>query len=67
MSRSYKKPWHTQGAGKKARQQSKRSASRAARHEEELASGNAYRKAYNPWDIVDWKIYDPKNKKVSRK
>lgn len=58
MSRSKRAPVWTQGYGRPSRRHSKRAASRAVRLEDEVADGRAYRKLFNPWDIVDWKSYD---------
>lgn len=66
MSRSYRKPYFTEGYGNKDKPKRKRSASRAVRATEEVASGAAYKKQFNPWDICDFKIYAP-NTKARRK
>lgn len=68
MSRSKKKPYITQrNHGHPADPKDKRQASRAVRSAKEIASGSAYKKVSNSWDICDWKFFDPKNKKASRK
>ncbi len=67
MSRSKRKPMLTDGYGTKHKHVTKRRANRAVRKAKEVSDGKAYRKEYNSWDIVDWKFWDPKNKKASRK
>jgi len=60
MSRSYKKPWRTQGYGSASRRWSKRYANRTVRRSADVPDGKAYRKYYDPWMICDWKwLYDP--------
>lgn len=70
MSRSRRKPVWTDGYGSKSKRTSKRAAARAVRAVAALEApqnGKAYRKEFNPWDIADYKIYDPKNPKAGRK
>lgn len=70
MSRSKRAPVHTQGYGGVARKASKRSATKAIRNkakDAEVPSGQAFKKEYSSWDIVDFKFHDPKNPKVRRK
>lgn len=83
MSRSKKKPYHTDQqnsrGSKSAASRSvlaKRDANRAVRRAmkqaiedptKHLANGKSYRKASNSWDIRDWSFYSPKDKKAYRK
>lgn len=67
MSRSYKKPYWTQGYKSNARKKSKKETNNRVKNTEDIANGKAYRKVYNPWDIVDWKFEDKKNPKARRK
>lgn len=76
MSRSKKKPYHTDqqnGCTKRV----KRDANRAVRaankkackesEKDTLADGKAFRKASCSWNIRDFSFHDPKNKKAYRK
>lgn len=67
MSRSKRKPIWTEGYGGKRRPSAKHQANKAVRNTEDIGNGKAYRKEYNPWNITDYKLYDPKSKKVGRK
>lgn len=76
MTRSTKKPYHTQGYKSRgssskpsSRASSKRAANRAVRALPlgQEPSGGSYKRHYNPWDICDWKFYSPKDKKAHRK
>jgi len=58
MSRSYRKPWVIDSYGSKAKKWFKRYASKTIRRAKDVPNGKAYRKFYDPWNIVDWKYYD---------
>lgn len=63
MSRSYKKPYITDGPNGWA----KKLASRVVRRfKDEIANGKAYRKLYNPYNIRDWSFWS-EDKKDTRK
>lgn len=64
MSRSYRKPWWTEGTKRKPE---KRQANKRVRKQEDLSEGNAYKKIYCSWDICDYKIYSPDDVKAYRK
>jgi hypothetical protein len=58
MSRSYRKPWVTDGyKGSKRRQYYKRLANKVVRRAIGVPDGKAYRKFYDTWDICDFKFY----------
>ena len=58
MSRSYRKPYVTDGyKGSGRRKFSKGYANNVVHNTEDIADGNAYRKVTNPWDICDYKIH----------
>lgn len=63
LSRSRKKnPHYTQGEGGKYRKTAKRYANKAVRNADDIASGKAYRKEFNSWDIVDFKFRSDEEK-----
>jgi len=53
MSRSYRRPWVTEQQRRGARY-SKRLANHKVRRTPDIASGKAYRKVFDPWNIRDW-------------
>jgi hypothetical protein len=61
MSRSYRKPFFTDGyKGSGRRQFFKNYANRVIRRlpiDEEISNGRSYRKYTDPWDICDYKWY----------
>lgn len=60
MSRSYRKPYFVDGYGSRSKRISKRHASRAVRHAEDVPNGKAYRKFFDPWNICDYRYrWDP--------
>ena len=61
MSRSYREPWFIDSYGSKSKRWSKRMASKAVRRAEEVANGKAYRRFFDPWNIVDWKCQWERN------
>lgn len=66
MSRSFKKPYHTDQANKFV----KRLASRAVRNLDENEApqnGKSYRKEFCSYDIRDWSFHAPNDKKAYRK
>lgn len=67
MSRSYRRPYGVQ-AGPKRRKKMKTEFNKSLRHEEEMPSGNTYRKMRETWDIDDFgKSYQPNDPKLRRK
>lgn len=67
MSRSYRKPYATEGYGSKTRKITKRKANRAVRRSKNIKDGMSYKKEYNSWDIVDYKFYIPNDRKFRNK
>ncbi len=72
MSRSYRKPYATEGYGGKWRKLAKRLSNKKVRRViGEIPDGKAYIKhGLNPWDICDWKFYTPNHDqwwKIERK
>jgi hypothetical protein len=58
MSRSYREPYVVDGYGTRRKRYAKNLANRTVRRKSidyEIASGKAYRKLTNPWDICDFK------------
>lgn len=66
MSRSKRKPWVTDNKGS-YRKIAKKLANKRVRAIKNIASGNAYKKEFQSWDICDYKWYEPKNEKIRRK
>jgi hypothetical protein len=61
MSRSYRKPYCTDGyKGSLRKQFFKREANKKIRNSEEVPDGKAYRKFYDPWNICDYHYFVPK-------
>ncbi|MDD5651052.1 MAG: hypothetical protein PHF86_11655 [Candidatus Nanoarchaeia archaeon] len=59
MSRSYRKPWVTDGyKGSDRRQFFKRYSNKKIRRTEEIADGKAFKKVIDPWDISDYRWYE---------
>ena len=58
MSRSYRKPWFVDSYGSKAKKWFKRDASKTVRKAKNVPNGKAYRRFYDPWNIVDSKWYE---------
>jgi len=70
MSRSYRKPYWTDGYGGKWRRIAKRKAEKRVRQSSEAVSGMYYKRISNSWDICDFKFFDPdceKSWRVQRK
>lgn len=57
MSRSYRKPWITDGYGTKWRRYAKKEANRKVRRHDDVPNGKAYRKVSDPWSICDYKFF----------
>lgn len=56
MSRSYRKPWVTDGyKGSKTKQYCKNQANRLIRRTKDVPNGNRYRRYYEQWNICDYK------------
>ena len=58
MSRSYREPYWVDSYGSKVKKWYKRDASKRIRRTKDVPNGKAYRKFYDPWNIVDSKWYD---------
>jgi len=67
MSRSYRKPYWTQGYGGIWRKFAKRLAAKRARKTKIVSDGKYYRKLYNSWDICDYIFHCPDDSKIKRK
>jgi len=62
MSRSYRKPWVTDGyKGSRIKQYHKNQANKKVRRSENVPDGMMYRKYYDPWKICDYKWYVDEN------
>lgn len=61
MSRSYRKPFWTQGYGGAWRNFAKRQSSKRVRRTKSVSNGNYYKRISNSWDICDYKFYDAKS------
>lgn len=55
MARSYRKPILGDSYGSPHRKWAKRQAAKTVRRTGELADGKSYRKAFNPYNITDYK------------
>jgi len=71
MSRSFRKPYWTEGYGGKWRSIAKRQASKKVRQAKSVGNGAYYRRIYDSWSICDYKFLEPSNSeriwKVRRK
>jgi hypothetical protein len=69
MSRSYRAPYWVDSYGSRYKKIIKRIASKKVRRfwNWGIASGKAYRKVFDPYNIVDWRHHDPGNPKTRRK
>jgi hypothetical protein len=69
MSRSRRKPYLTdqQNTYTKPLKRGANKAIRLLNDDEAPANGKAYRKYSNSWDIRDWALYSPGDKKAHRK
>jgi len=64
MSRSYRKPWITDGfKGSKTKQFYKKQANHLIRSLNEVPDGKSYRKFYESWNICDYKFFAYDNEK----
>ena len=60
MSRSYREPVFKDSYGTRHKQWAKREANQRIRRTNDVPDGKAYRKYYDPWNIVDFKSrWDP--------
>lgn len=72
MSRSYRKPYYTDGQTKSSKSREnvrvwrKRQANRAVRAAD-VASGGAFKRVYCSYDICDYKFHCPTDPKAKRK
>jgi hypothetical protein len=57
MARSYRKPILTSGYGSYRRRWYKNQANRMVRRTPDVPDGKAYRKVYDPWDVIEYKNY----------
>jgi hypothetical protein len=57
MSRSYRKPYWTEGYGGVHRRIAKRQAAKQVRKAKFVGNSAYYKRLYNSWDICDFKIY----------
>lgn len=58
MSRSYRKPWVTDGyKGSKNKQYQKNQANRRIRRAKSVPDGMLYKRYYDPWNICDYKWF----------
>ena len=56
MSRSYRKPWVTDGyRGSKRKQFMKRYANKVVRHSVDVPNGKKHRRFLDPWEICDFR------------
>jgi hypothetical protein len=71
MSRSYRKPYWTQGYGGKWRRFAKRQASKRVRQSKPVGNAAYYKRVYNSWEICDFKFIESEKSqlvwKVKRK
>jgi hypothetical protein len=70
MSRSYRKPYWTQGYGGDWRRFAKQQAAKQVRKAPFVGDFGYYKRLYNSWDICDFKFHDEKSErawKVKRK
>jgi hypothetical protein len=58
MSRSYRKPYWTEGYGGVHRRFAKRQASKQVRKAKFVGDSAYYKRLYNSWDICDFKFYE---------
>lgn len=66
MSRSFRKPWVTDGyKGSKRRQFFKRYSNKVIRKTKDISDGKAFRKVTDSWDISDYRWYE--SEKTMRK
>jgi len=64
MSRSFRRPYVTDGyKGSKRRQFEKRYSNKVLRKVEEIADGKAFKKFTDSWDICDFKWFEKDIKK----
>lgn len=61
MSRSYRKPWYTDGyKGSLKKRYFKRYANKIIRKTDDIPEGKAYRKYFDSWNICDYRfLYNP--------
>lgn len=59
MSRSFRKPWVTDGyKGSNRRQFFKRRSNKVIRKTENIPDGKAFKRVINSWDICDYRWYE---------
>jgi hypothetical protein len=67
MSRSYRKPFVVDGYGTHSKKIAKRRANKKVRSYKDVTDGNLYKKVMDPWNICDFRFYDPEGYKNRRK
>jgi len=68
VSRSYRKPYWTEGMKSPGlRKSRRRQANRRVRKAKNVPDIGGFKKISNSWDICDYKFYDAKSSKVRRK
>ncbi len=63
MSRSYRKPYWTEGHGGQWRKIAKRQASKRVRRARNVDDGSQFKRVYNSWNICDFKFREPDDSK----
>jgi len=68
MSRSYRKPYGTEGYGGRQRKAAKKRANKKVRkYTGDLEDGSQFKQVYNSWDICDYAFHESENDKAKRK
>lgn len=67
MSKSFRKPYWTQGYGAGRRVHAKRYANKKVRLSKDVPNGKQYRKFSCSWNIRDWHSHCPEQVKAYRK
>ena len=67
MSRSYKKPYSTEGYGGDSRKYMKHQATKKLRNYNFPLIGNEYKKLFESWMICDYKMFYKKHEKYHEK
>lgn len=66
MSRSYRKPYWTQGYGGVWRRFAKRQAAKKVRKADFVGNSAYYKRLYNSWDICDFRFHARGNERIWR-
>ena len=67
MSKSFRKPYWTEGYGGKSRGWYKKYANTKVRRSNDVPNGKVYKKFFCSWSICDWKSHCPEDIKAYRK